>query len=115
MDKEYITELISSKLRLIRAESGYTQEKMANVLGMSKKTLVQIEKGRSAAGWAHVVAVCALFRNSEVLQAVLGDEPLEVVETVAHRSIDRPKGKTLGGKVWWRDIEKKESFAFSKT
>ncbi|RCK09687.1 hypothetical protein DT075_36260 [Bacillus licheniformis] len=54
---------------------------MANVLGMSKKTLVQIEKGRSAAGWAHVVAVCALFRNSEVLQAVLGDEPLEVVET----------------------------------
>lgn len=50
MDKEYITELISSKLRLIRAESGYTQEKMANVLGMSKKTLVQIEKGRSAAG-----------------------------------------------------------------
>jgi hypothetical protein len=50
-----------------------------------------------------------------VLQAVLGDEPLEVVETVAHRSIDRPKGKTLGGKVWWRDIEKKASFAFSKT
>ncbi|MBJ3843801.1 hypothetical protein JGC82_23925, partial [Salmonella enterica subsp. enterica serovar Kentucky] len=59
---------------------------------------------------AHVVAVCALFRNSEVLQAVLGDEPLEVVETVAHRSIDRPKGKTLGGKVWWRDIEKKGEF-----
>jgi len=110
MDKEYITELISSKLKLIRAESGYTQEKMANVLGMSKKTLVQIEKGRSVAGWAHVVAVCALFRNSEVLQVVLGDEPLEVVETVAHRSIDRPKGKTLGGKVWWRDIEKKGEF-----
>ncbi len=49
MDKDYITELISSKLRLIRTESRYTQEKMANVLGISKKTLVQIEKGRSTA------------------------------------------------------------------
>ncbi|MBU8785847.1 MULTISPECIES: helix-turn-helix domain-containing protein [Bacillus] len=110
MDKDYIIELISLKLRLIRTESGYTQEKMANVLGISKKTLVQIEKGRTTAGWTHVVAVCALFRNSEVLQSVLGDEPLEVVETVAHRSIDRPKGKTLGGRVWWREIDCKGDF-----
>ncbi|MFN2746419.1 MULTISPECIES: helix-turn-helix transcriptional regulator [Bacillus] len=110
MDKDYITALISSKLRLIRTESGYTQEKMANVLGISKKTLVQIEKGRSTAGWAYIVAVCALFRNSEVLQSVLGDEPLEVVETVAHRSIDRPKRKTLGGRVWWREVARKGDF-----
>lgn len=91
MDKDYITELISSKLRLIRTESRYTQEKMANVLGISKKTLVQIELGQVDCRWAHVVAVCALFRNSEVLQSVLGDEPLEVIEPVAHRSIDRSK------------------------
>lgn len=114
MDKEYITELISSKLRLIRAESGYTQEKMANVLGMSKKTLVQIEKGRSAAGWAHVVAVCALFRNSEVLQAVLGDEPLEVVETVAHRSIDRPKGRRSAEKCGGGTLRKRRVSASAK-
>lgn len=110
MDQDYITELVSVQLKRIRSERGYTQEKMADVLGLSKKSLVQIEKGRSLAGWAHVVAVCALFRTSEALQSVLGDDPLEVIETVAHRTIDRPKGKTMGGKVWWKAIEKKGEF-----
>ncbi|MBT2625993.1 helix-turn-helix domain-containing protein [Bacillus sp. ISL-32] len=110
MDQDYMVELVSSKMRLIRMERGYTQEKMSEVLGISKKTLVQIEKERTLAGWAHVVAVCALFKNSEVLQSVLGDEPLEVIETVAHRSIDRPKGKTMGGKVWWREMKAKGDF-----
>ncbi|MCY8515508.1 helix-turn-helix transcriptional regulator [Bacillus atrophaeus] len=110
MDQDYMIELVSSKMRLIRMERGYTQEKMSEVLGISKKTLVQIEKERTLAGWAHVVAVCALFKNSEVLQSVLGDEPLEVIETVAHRSIDRPKGKTMGGKVWWREMKAKGDF-----
>ncbi|MBU5261342.1 helix-turn-helix domain-containing protein [Bacillus atrophaeus] len=110
MDQDYMIELVSSKMKLIRMERGYTQEKMSEVLGISKKTLVQIEKERTLAGWAHVVAVCALFKNSEVLQSVLGDEPLEVIETVAHRSIDRPKGKTMGGKVWWREMKAKGDF-----
>ncbi|WP_430742716.1 helix-turn-helix transcriptional regulator [Bacillus atrophaeus] len=110
MDQDYMIELVSSKMKLIRMERGYTQEKMSEVLGISKKTLVQIEKERTLAGWAHVVAVCALFKNSEVLQSVLGDEPLEVIETVAHRSIDRPKGKTMGGKVWWREVKAKGDF-----
>ncbi|MCY8921373.1 helix-turn-helix transcriptional regulator [Bacillus atrophaeus] len=110
MDQDYMIELVSSKMKLIRMERGYTQEKMSEVLGFSKKTLVQIEKERTLAGWAHVVAVCALFKNSEVLQSVLGDELLEVIETVAHRSIDRPKGKTMGGKVWWREMKAKGDF-----
>ncbi|KAA6448884.1 helix-turn-helix transcriptional regulator [Bacillus atrophaeus] len=110
MDQDYMIEIVSSKMKLIRMERGYTQEKMSEVLGISKKTLVQIEKERTLAGWAHVVAVCALFKNSEVLQSVLGDEPLEVIETVAHRSIDRPKGKTMGGKVWWREMKAKGDF-----
>ncbi|MEW4060828.1 MULTISPECIES: helix-turn-helix transcriptional regulator [Bacillus] len=110
MDQDYMTELVSVQLKKIRSERGYTQEKMADVIGLSKKALVQIEKGRALAEWPHVVAVCALFRSSETLQSVLGDDPLEVIEAVAHRTIDRPKGKTMGGKVWWKTIEKKGEF-----
>ena len=110
MNKEQVIELISSKIRLIRLERGYSQEKMAEVMGISKKTLVQIEKGRTLAGWANVIAVCALFRDSEVLQSILGDEPLEIIETIAHSGIDRPKDKSMGGRVWWREIDKKGSF-----
>jgi DNA-binding XRE family transcriptional regulator len=106
MDKEQLIELISKKIRLIRLEKEYSQDKMAEVIGVSKKTLVQIEKGRSLAGWTNSVAICALFRDSEILQSILGDEPLEVIETIAHNGIDRPKDKTMGGRVWWKEIER---------
>ena len=71
MDKEYVVQLISLRIRMIRLEKGYSQDKMASIMGISKKTLVQIEKERVLASWANVIAVCALFRDSEILQAVL--------------------------------------------
>jgi DNA-binding XRE family transcriptional regulator len=101
---------VSEKLRLIRAEAGYTQDKMADIIGVSKKTLVQIEKGRVLAGWSTVVAICALFRETETVQFLFGNEPLEVLETVALNGIDLRKTKTLGGRVWWRVISQKNSF-----
>ncbi|MDF2946512.1 MAG: Helix-turn-helix domain protein [Bacillales bacterium] len=110
MNKEQIIELISGKIRLIRLEKGYSQDKMSEVLGISKKTLVQIEKGRTLSGWTNAVAVCSLFRDSEVLQSVLGEEPLEVIETIAHDQVNRPKDKTMGGRVWWKEIDKKGKF-----
>ncbi|WP_338753713.1 helix-turn-helix transcriptional regulator [Bacillus sp. FJAT-52991] len=105
MDKQQVNELLSGKLKLIRTEKGYTQDKMSEVLGISKKTLVQIEKGRTLAGWTTVVALCALFRESEILQGCLGDDPVEMVETIAHNSISTPREKTMGGRVWWREVE----------
>ncbi|HDR7437115.1 MULTISPECIES: helix-turn-helix domain-containing protein [Bacillus] len=107
MNKELTIELISTKIKLIRTEKGYTQDKMAEVLGISKKTLVQIEKGRTNAGWTNTVAICALFRDSEVLQSSLGDDPLVVITTLAHKSMNNAKQKTLGGKVWWKQIQEK--------
>ncbi|MFZ0369189.1 MAG: helix-turn-helix domain-containing protein [Halobacillus sp.] len=110
MDKEQLRLQVSEKIKLIRVEYGYTQSKMAEILGLSKKTLVQIEKGRTIAGWTTVVAVCALFQDSEVLKGVLGDAPLEIAETIAHHQVERPVGKTLGGKVWWTTLKEKEDF-----
>ncbi|OCA92558.1 helix-turn-helix transcriptional regulator [Pseudobacillus wudalianchiensis] len=110
MNEKDVIDVISKKIKLIRHEKGYTQEKMAEVLGISKKTLVQIEKERIPATWTSVIATCALFRDSEVIQAALGEDPLEVIETLAHGKIDRPKEKTLGGKVWWKQIKKEKGF-----
>ncbi|MBU7592798.1 helix-turn-helix transcriptional regulator [Metabacillus halosaccharovorans] len=110
MDKEQVIEVISPKIRLVRLEKRYSQEKMAEVLGISKKTLIQIEKGRALAGWSNSIVLCSLFRDSEVLRSVLGDDPLEVIETIAHNGIDTPKDKTMGGRIWWKEISKKGSF-----
>ena len=110
INRQQVIQLISSKMRLIRLERNYSQDVMADVIGISKKTLVQIEKGRTLSSWTNVIAVCALFRDSEILQSSLGDEPLEIIETIAHNGIDRPKDKSMGGKVWWKDIYQKGDF-----
>ncbi|WP_349409892.1 helix-turn-helix transcriptional regulator [Pseudalkalibacillus sp. SCS-8] len=110
MDRVDVIQLVSEKVRLIRVEQGFSQDAMANILGISKKTLVQIEKGRTNASWNIVIAVVAIFEQSEVLRNSLGDEPLDVIRLVALHRIERPTQKTMGGKVWWNEVEKRGSY-----
>ncbi len=114
MDKECIITLLSGKMKLIRIESGYTQDQMATVLGISKKTLVQIEKGRILAGWVYIVALVALFRNSEILESILGDSPMNVIEMLAHKHMDTPKkvieNQIMDNRICWSDLEGKGKY-----
>lgn len=64
MNREEIVALISGIIKSICLDLGYSQEKMAEMLGLSKKTLVQIEKQRVSARWTVVIAICALFRRT---------------------------------------------------
>lgn len=50
-------------------------------------------------------------RNSSFL---FGNEPLEVLETVARDGMDYRKEKTMGGKVWWREVEKRTVLFFNR-
>ena len=79
MDRDFIIQITSESLKLIRTENNYTQDKMAEILGISKKTLVQIEKERTYANWTTTIAICALFRHSETLQNRIGGDPIEVI------------------------------------
>jgi DNA-binding XRE family transcriptional regulator len=112
--REEIIQRVSERMRLIRTEAGYTQDKMSEIIGLSKKTLVQIEKERATASWSTVVTVCALFRESETVQFLLGNDPLEVLETIAREGIDFRKQRTLGGKVWWREITSENGFTLQQ-
>lgn len=105
MTKEDLVKIISSKVKLIRTELNFSQEKMADILGLSKKTLVQIEKGRILANWSVCIAVCSLFRDSEIIQSALGGDPMEVVLALSELGTVSRKEKTWGGKVWW-NVEK---------
>lgn len=110
MNRDEIIMLVSDKLRLIRTEAGYTQDKMAEIVGISKKTLVQIEKGRVQANWATVVSICALFRETETVQFLFGNEPLEVIETVAREGIDVGKRRNFAVRIWWKELAKKGGY-----
>ena len=93
------------KLKLVRTEYGFNQEKMADILGISKKTLVQIEKGRSSLGWAGAIVLCAIFDRSEVLEAAFGGETSDIIAALAFQDHAQNYPKTLGGRIWWKTIQ----------
>lgn len=110
MKREEFINKVDVKLKLIRREKDYTQDKMAEVLGISKKTLVQIEKGRASLGWTGAVALCTIFKDSEILEMTFGGQPQDIILSLAFDGYEGDFDKTMGGKVWWRDVESKEGF-----
>lgn len=109
MTRVEFIKIVSEKLKLIRSESSYTQDKMAEILGISKKTLVQVEKGRSSLGWAGAVTLCTIFKNSEVLELTFGGDPQDIILSLAFADYERNE-KTMGGKVWWINIKLTDEF-----
>ena len=110
MDRKQFIEEMDIHLKLVRTEYGYTQEMMAKVLGISKKTLVEIEKGRSSLGWMGAVAFSALFAESRILSSLLGGEASDMVKALAFEGKKPFFVPTMGGKVWWRTIETGEKW-----
>ena len=64
MDRQSFTDLIQTKFKMVRIEAGYTQDTMAQTIGLSKKTLVQIEKERVLPNWTTCVSI---MKNSQSL------------------------------------------------
>lgn len=105
---------VDEKVKLIRIEKGYTQDKMAEVLGISKKTLVQVEKERGSLGWAVAIAVCVIFKNSEILELTFGGDIEDIIRTLSFENDDIKYIPTLGGKIWWKDIQSKNGFTIQQ-
>ncbi|UOQ83460.1 helix-turn-helix domain-containing protein [Gracilibacillus salinarum] len=110
MEKMQFVKLISDNMKLVRTEQGFSQDKMAEILGISKKTLVQIEKGRTTANWTTVAAFCALFQHSSLLFSIIGDNPVDFLQLIISDNQAMPGDKTMGGKIWWKDIESTSDF-----
>ena len=107
--EEFVFEM-DRQVKLVRTEYGFTQDVMAKVLGLSKKTLVEIEKGRSSLGWMGAVAFSTLFASSRVLSGLLGGEASDMVQALAFQDTKPVFPKTMGGKVWWRTVERMGDF-----
>ncbi|MDD4503919.1 MAG: helix-turn-helix transcriptional regulator [Clostridiaceae bacterium] len=110
MERNEFIELVDKKIKLIRTEKNITQDKMAEILGISKKTLIQIEKGRSSLGWTCAVAVCTIFKESEILDAAFGGDVTFIIQSLAFNNYNIEYGKTMGGKIWWKDIDEKDGY-----
>jgi DNA-binding XRE family transcriptional regulator len=105
MTRDEFIQKLNEKLKLIRTEHNYSQERMAEILGMSKKTLVQIEKGRATLGWSGAVTLCALFGQSEIIAITFGGQPTDIIMALAFNGAEHEYPKTMGGKIWWSEVE----------
>ena len=104
MNKQTVIDLVAPRLKLIRTEMDYTQDQMAEIIGVSKKTLVQLEKGRQPLSWATAVVVCALFRESALLRSVMGEDPIELAEIAVHAEIHSRETAASASINWWTEI-----------
>ena len=105
MTRNEFIEKVDEKIKLIRNEKGYTQDKMAEILGITKKTLIQVEKERGTLGWATAVTACVLFKDSQIVQMTFGGEPLDIILSLAFDNYDVKYEKTMGGILLWQDIK----------
>lgn len=110
MTKNEFIQRINEKIKLIRTEYDYTQDKMAEILGISKKTLVEIEKGRSSFSWAGAVTVAVLFNDSQIVQMSFGGDTLDLIKTISFTNYNENYPETMGGKIWWRLVKEQLGF-----
>lgn len=101
---EFIQE-ITVQEKLVRTEFRLSQDQMASVLGISKKTLVESEAGRRLLSWTECVALASIFSQSTVLQNAFGGEMSDMIRAIAFNDVRVTYPATMGGRVWWRQIE----------
>ena len=110
MTRETFIQELDRQVKLVRTEFGLTQDTMARVLGMSKKTLVEIEKGRSSLGWMGAVALVSLFPDSHILDRLLGGEASDMLRALAFSDAKPVYPRTMGGRVWWRTVRDQDGW-----
>jgi len=110
MDSGQFIDVMNSKLKLVRTEYGLTQEKMAAMLGISKKTLVEIEKERKSLGWTCSVALASVFSDSRTLHDAIGGDIAGLIIALAFEEIEVNYPKTWGGRVWWKTVTEEAGY-----
>ena len=99
---------------------------MATAIGISKKTLVDIEKGRRSLGWTGSVALVCLFGAGRVLTSVFGPEPVTLLWPMLAEDGDVPRASELlvgggddaqdgrSGNRWWQVVAKNASYTIEQ-
>ena len=103
LEREIFIAKVSSVVKDVRIESSISQETMAYILGMSKKTYVQVELKRRKLSWSETVTFCCLFRQSPIVIDKIGDNSLSHIATIASEEIEA-LSKTHSKSYWWNEI-----------
>ncbi len=90
MTKETFIALCNRKVKLVRLELGYSQQTMCQLLGLSKKTLIEIEKWRASLGFQGAVALCVLFQHTREITLTFGPDIDTLLQALCGKGFMRP-------------------------
>lgn len=113
MHRDELIRICDSQLMHVRNEFSYSQTTMAYALGISKKTLVDIEKGRRSLGWSGAVTLIALFPTSQSLDHAFADSPLPLAQSLMLEG-DTATGRVTHGGGWWAHVEGNEHYTIEQ-
>lgn len=110
MERDEFINICNGKLKLVRTEFSLSQEKMSLMLGISKKTLVEIEKGRSSLGWSGSVVLCSVFSKSQIIHDTFGTEPSEIIHLIAFEKTNPVYRQAYPVRIWWNIVLKNDKY-----
>lgn len=85
----YDLEMSGKRIRGLREAKGYTQEKLAEEIGMSQKTITAIEKGKKGTTIDTLVAIADVLEGSLDYIVVGKTTSAEIETMLSGLSIDR--------------------------
>lgn len=110
MNKMKFCKMVQDIVEELRKNENMTLEEMALTIGLSKKTLIQIEKNRSLLKWPEAVTTVSIFNETDLVKSIFGDEILDIIQAIAIQKPAKRQLKTLGGESWWKTVISKEGF-----
>ena len=114
MKRDNFINACNNSLKGVRTEYSFNQEKMAYILGLSKKTLVEIEKGRSSLGWSGSVTLCTIFADSSIIKEVFGGSAVEIIRTMAFEDSEPQYRHAHTTRIWWNKIYEKDGYVIEQ-
>lgn len=85
----YDLEMSGKRIRGLRDAKGYTQERLAEEIGMSQKTIAAIEKGKKGTTIDTLVAIAEVLESS--LDYIVGGKTtsIEIENLLSELSVDK--------------------------
>lgn len=83
MNKREFCRRIHPTIKEIRKEYNLSQLVMANMVGVSKKTYIQLEKQRIILKWSEAVTIATIFGESDTLSDCFEENVIEIIKSIA--------------------------------
>ena len=80
MSKRDFCKIIHQELHEIREEYNLSQMAFASMMGVSKKTYIQLEKKRIVLKWSEAVTVASIFNDSIAIKRHYGDDVISIIQ-----------------------------------